>query len=92
MYLPLTWSLQTKEIISEGTYNMGDGDTPSVAEGVGFHMKNQYDRAIRHYNESIALSRDNAHANLNRGIAYTQLGNPHKAISAFKRRVIRGGA
>ena len=23
---------ETKEIISEGTYNMGDGETPSVAE------------------------------------------------------------
>ena len=23
---------QTKEIVSEGTYNMGDGETPSVAE------------------------------------------------------------
>ncbi|MDP2682660.1 MAG: tetratricopeptide repeat protein [Deltaproteobacteria bacterium] len=32
LFLPLYVSAQTKEIISEGTYNMGDGETPSVAE------------------------------------------------------------
>src|SRR3989337_1031996 len=29
---PLHVSAESKEIISEGTYNMGDGETPSVAE------------------------------------------------------------
>src|SRR3989337_4288140 len=32
LFLPLHVSAQPKEIISEGTYNMGDGETPSVAE------------------------------------------------------------
>src|SRR3989304_2881342 len=32
LFLPLHVSAQTKEIIAEGTYNMGDGETPSVAE------------------------------------------------------------
>src|SRR3989304_916764 len=32
LFLPLHVSAETKEIISEGTYNMGDGETPSVAE------------------------------------------------------------
>src|SRR3972149_2357466 len=32
LFLPLHVSAQTKEIISEGTYNMGDGETPTVAE------------------------------------------------------------
>ena len=29
---PLQGFAEVKEIISEGTYNMGDGETPSVAE------------------------------------------------------------
>src|SRR3990170_3220596 len=32
LFLPLHSFAETKEIISEGTYNMGDGETPSVAE------------------------------------------------------------
>src|SRR3990170_1206605 len=32
LFLPLHAFAETKEIISEGTYNMGDGETPSVAE------------------------------------------------------------
>ncbi|MBT9169496.1 MAG: TPR repeat-containing protein YrrB [Syntrophomonadaceae bacterium] len=32
LFLPLHASAQTKEIVSEGAYNMGDGETPSVAE------------------------------------------------------------
>ena len=32
LFYPSPGSAQTKEIISEGTYNMGDGETPSVAE------------------------------------------------------------
>ena len=31
-FYPSLASAQTKEIIAEGTYNMGDGETPSVAE------------------------------------------------------------
>ena len=30
--IPSALFAETKEIISEGTYNMGDGETPSVAE------------------------------------------------------------
>ncbi|MBI3584860.1 MAG: hypothetical protein HY096_13070, partial [Nitrospinae bacterium] len=30
--LPAFGFAEVKEIISEGTYNMGDGETPSVAE------------------------------------------------------------
>jgi len=32
LFFPLYAFAETKEIISEGTYNMGDGETPSVAE------------------------------------------------------------
>src|SRR3990172_1440944 len=32
LFFPLYTFAETKEIISEGTYNMGDGETPSVAE------------------------------------------------------------
>ena len=32
LFLPLHSFAEVKEIISEGTYNMGDGETPSVAE------------------------------------------------------------
>lgn len=32
LFLPAIGLSETKEIISEGTYNMGDGETPSVAE------------------------------------------------------------
>src|SRR3989338_4925751 len=32
LFLPSLGFAETKEIISEGTYNMGDGETPSVAE------------------------------------------------------------
>src|SRR3989338_3734325 len=32
LFFPSLGFAQTKEIISEGTYNMGDGETPSVAE------------------------------------------------------------
>lgn len=32
LFYPSLGSAQTKEIIAEGTYNMGDGETPSVAE------------------------------------------------------------
>ena len=32
LFLPSLGFSQTKEIIAEGTYNMGDGETPSVAE------------------------------------------------------------
>lgn len=32
LFFPFTAFSETKEIISEGTYNMGDGETPSVAE------------------------------------------------------------
>lgn len=32
LFLPALGFTQTKEIISEGAYNMGDGATPSVAE------------------------------------------------------------
>jgi hypothetical protein len=32
LVLSLVEGAETKEIISEGTYNMGDGETPSVAE------------------------------------------------------------
>ncbi|MBI4839060.1 MAG: hypothetical protein HY806_07990, partial [Nitrospirae bacterium] len=32
LLFPTIGSSETKEIISEGTYNMGDGETPSVAE------------------------------------------------------------
>ena len=32
LFLPLHSFAETKEIISEGTYNMGDGETPGVAE------------------------------------------------------------
>jgi len=32
LFLPSISLAETKEIISEGTYNMGDGETPSVAE------------------------------------------------------------
>ena len=32
LFFPSLSFAQTKEIISEGTYNMGDGETPSVAE------------------------------------------------------------
>ncbi|MBI5892312.1 MAG: tetratricopeptide repeat protein [Deltaproteobacteria bacterium] len=32
LFLPLHASAQIKEIIAEGTYNMGDGETPTVAE------------------------------------------------------------
>ncbi|MBI5748845.1 MAG: tetratricopeptide repeat protein [Nitrospinae bacterium] len=33
LFFPSVSFAETKEIISEGTYNMGDGETPSVAEG-----------------------------------------------------------
>ncbi|MBI5747750.1 MAG: tetratricopeptide repeat protein [Nitrospinae bacterium] len=33
LFFPSPLFAETKEIISEGTYNMGDGETPSVAEG-----------------------------------------------------------
>lgn len=32
LFIPSALFAQTKEIIAEGTYNMGDGETPSVAE------------------------------------------------------------
>ena len=32
LFSPSLGFAETKEIISEGTYNMGDGETPSVAE------------------------------------------------------------
>ncbi len=32
LLVPSFLSAETKEIVSEGTYNMGDGETPSVAE------------------------------------------------------------
>jgi len=32
LFLPIAASAEIKEIICEGTYNMGDGETPSVAE------------------------------------------------------------
>ncbi|MBI3585365.1 MAG: hypothetical protein HY096_15620 [Nitrospinae bacterium] len=32
LFFPSISLAETKEIISEGTYNMGDGETPSVAE------------------------------------------------------------
>ena len=32
LFLPSLGFSETKEIIAEGTYNMGDGETPSVAE------------------------------------------------------------
>ena len=32
LFLPLHSFAEVKEIISEGTYNMGDGETPGVAE------------------------------------------------------------
>ena len=32
LFLPATTFAETKEIIAEGTYNMGDGETPTVAE------------------------------------------------------------
>src|SRR4030067_3752347 len=32
LFFPSLGLAETKEIISEGTYNMGDGETPSVAE------------------------------------------------------------
>jgi len=32
LLLPSFALAETKEIISEGTYNMGDGETPTVAE------------------------------------------------------------
>jgi tetratricopeptide (TPR) repeat protein len=32
LFLPVAASAEIKEIICEGTYNMGDGETPSVAE------------------------------------------------------------
>src|SRR3990167_7623898 len=32
LFYPLQGFAEVKEIISEGTYNMGDGETPSVAE------------------------------------------------------------
>ena len=32
LFLPSSVFAQTKEIVSEGAYNMGDGETPSVAE------------------------------------------------------------
>ncbi|OGW10387.1 MAG: hypothetical protein A2W77_09735 [Nitrospinae bacterium RIFCSPLOWO2_12_39_16] len=32
LFFPSLGFAQTKEIISEGTYNMGDGETPGVAE------------------------------------------------------------
>jgi tetratricopeptide (TPR) repeat protein len=32
LFVPSALYAETKEIISEGTYNMGDGETPSVAE------------------------------------------------------------
>lgn len=32
LFSPSLSFAETKEIISEGTYNMGDGETPSVAE------------------------------------------------------------
>src|SRR3970282_1242406 len=32
LFFPSLGFAETKEIISEGTYNMGDGETPSVAE------------------------------------------------------------
>src|SRR3989304_574797 len=33
LFFPSLGFAETKEIISAGTYNMGDGETPSVAEG-----------------------------------------------------------
>ena len=32
LFYPSSSFAETKEIISEGTYNMGDGETPTVAE------------------------------------------------------------
>ena len=32
LFLPSVGFTEVKEIISEGTYNMGDGETPGVAE------------------------------------------------------------
>src|SRR4030067_1541268 len=32
LFLPSVGFTESKEIISEGTYNMGDGETPTVAE------------------------------------------------------------
>jgi hypothetical protein len=32
LFYPASSFSETKEIISEGTYNMGDGETPTVAE------------------------------------------------------------
>ncbi|MBI4377657.1 MAG: hypothetical protein HY578_01025 [Nitrospinae bacterium] len=32
LFLPTSPFAEVKEIISEGTYSMGDGETPSVAE------------------------------------------------------------
>jgi hypothetical protein len=33
LFLPSYSFVETKEIVAEGTYNMGDGETPTVAEG-----------------------------------------------------------
>ncbi|MBI3584536.1 MAG: hypothetical protein HY096_11410 [Nitrospinae bacterium] len=33
LFFPSVSFANTKEIVAEGTYNMGDGETPGVAEG-----------------------------------------------------------
>jgi hypothetical protein len=35
---PVVSFAEVKEIISEGTYNMGDGETPSIAESRALHQ------------------------------------------------------
>lgn len=39
LFLPIAASAEIKEIICEGTYNMGDGEAPSVAESRALLMK-----------------------------------------------------
>lgn len=60
---------QVKEIISEGAYNMGDGETPSIAEerafvqanawfekSYQFLLNNEYDKAMEALISAIALN------------------------------------
>ena len=95
LYYPSIAFTAIKEIVSEGTYNMGDGETPSVAEsrallnaylGRGFSLaiKKQFSRAIEDLNRAIDLNPKKSDAYNVRGMVYAEIGNP-RAISDFQK-------
>lgn len=78
---------QVKEIISEGAYNMGDGETPSIAEERAFQanawfeksyqflLNNEYDKAMEALISAIALNPNFSLAYNRRGAAYIMKGH-----------------